>query len=103
MGMVEAELWYWRFATEMIHLYGSKSDNYHMVIYKDLARDAVPMMKKLYESTGLPWTDEVRLTIDSACRNSSAIANTWKNELSVEYQDLAETILRDSPLSKYWQ
>ena len=102
MGMVEAELWYWRYATELIHLNSGKSHNYHLLIYKDLAQNPVPLIKNLYESTGLPWTDEVRIAIDAACRKSSTFIDNWKKELSAEYQELAEAVLRDSPLSKYW-
>lgn len=103
MSLVESELWYWRYATETIHLHGNKSYNYHLAIFEDLAYRAVPIMKKLYESAGLPWTDKVRSAIEIDCSKSLAIANNWKNNLSMEHRKLSEDILQDSPLNKFWQ
>lgn len=102
MSMVKSELWYWRYATEIIHQCGNKSPNYHLVIYEDLAHEAVPIIKGIYKSAGLPWTDEIQSKIETECGDSLTIANNWKNKLPMEYQELVATILQDSPLNKFW-
>jgi|SRR5450759_295647 hypothetical protein len=102
MGMVELELWYWRYATELIDHYGSKSPNYHLVVYEDLAHDAVSKINKIYDAARLPLTDDIQSKIEKECRSSFIIANNWKNKLPIEYQKLLDPILQDSPLNKFW-
>ena len=102
MDVMESELWYWRFVNERIAAAGEGSDDYHRIIYEELAQEPVRLMRHAYEVCGLPWTDEVEQRIRAHCADSGTVADQWKRRLSREQIDLVDRVLETSPMRDWW-
>ena len=97
LSVDELELWYWRYANEIIYQAGQGSANYVLVIYEDLVHNPVGVMKRIYAASGLPWTQEIEAKIQKPVGSSEAIASAWKDKLSSQQNDWVESILGESP------
>ncbi|MFA9479094.1 sulfotransferase [Phycisphaerales bacterium AB-hyl4] len=95
-----AELWFWRYAAEMIHRLGESRPNYHLLIYEHLAADPVTQTRRLYDACRLDFTPAIERAVQPTA--SPAIARAWRNKLTAEDQHLIDTILTDSPLNTFW-
>jgi hypothetical protein len=100
MSAEESELWSWRYCNEVVHEAGRASDHYHHIIYEDLVRDPIPIMKRLYAACGLRWSKTVERSIESKSPGSPSIASAWRDRLQPEQQELIERLVR-SGLSFY--
>ncbi|MGF1537486.1 MAG: sulfotransferase [Elainellaceae cyanobacterium] len=103
MSIDELELWYWRYANEVVYQAGQGCANHLRVIYEDLVRDPIAVMKLVYETCGLPWSEHIAQGIAQNMAGSQAIAMAWQKQLSPPLAQLTESILADSPLAGLWQ
>jgi len=102
MSAEESELWFWRYATETIHNVGISSSNYHLIIYEDLVMRTIPVIRRIYDTCGLPWNSTLDQEVKATTSNSYAIASAWKSKLSNNRLDLVTKIINDSPLQELW-
>jgi hypothetical protein len=102
LSLVEAELWFWRYAAESIHAAGQNSSQYQLIVYEDLVRDPLGVARAAYDGCGLPWTATIEQTIQRMAQESEAIATAWRKKLKGEHREMVERILEDSPLREWW-
>jgi len=102
MSVEESELWYWRYYNEVVYQAGRASDHYHHIVYEDLVRDTLPIMRRLYAACRLAWSESIERAIESQSSGSPSIASAWRDRLQLEQQELVERFL-DSRLSFYPQ
>ncbi|MEX0653285.1 MAG: sulfotransferase [Phycisphaeraceae bacterium] len=104
MSAEAAELWFWRYAAEMIHRTGDGRPNYHLVVYERLAMQPFEQTRRLYEACGLAWSATVEQAVreGASASRSTAIAQAWRDRLSAEHQRMIDDVLADSPLQALW-
>jgi hypothetical protein len=103
LSTVETELWYWRYAAEMIHRAGAGNPRYRLVKYEELTRDPVETSRSLYRSCGLDWDDAVERAIRRSSQESPAIASAWGGKLGAAEREAVERILDGSLMRDWWR
>jgi len=103
MSAEEAELWYWLYATEVIHAAGVGAPQYRLVIYEQLVVDTVGVTRKLYSACGLPWTDSVESRIRRFLMGNPQTADAWKKKLKQSEAKVVARILSLSSLRSFWE
>ena len=102
MSVDEAELWYWRYAGECIHLAGEGRSNYVPVVYESLVRDPAALMRRVFDRCGLPWTVDVERGIGRMSSNSGGRADAWRSSLNDEQTRIVQRILENCSLANFW-
>ena len=103
MSALEAELWYWRYATEIIHTAGNDNRNYVAVVYEQLAAEPIPVLQACFAKCGLAWSPEIEQAAAVACRHSRQIADRWRERLAPELCERIAEVLADSPMNAWWR
>lgn len=103
MGPHESELWFWRYSTEAVHRAGFRHHRYRMVLYEDLASNAVDVMKAVYSDCGLRWTPSVERCVTSHAEGSEKLAHAWRESLGSEHKAKVRKVLRGSLMEEWWQ
>jgi hypothetical protein len=111
MGLVETEVWFWRYVNESVHAVAKNSRAYLPVVYEKLAEDPLSNARKAFEFCGLPWDAHVEAFVDERrseavgkkiSGTSASIARSWKTTLPMEYIRTVESIVQDSPIMRWW-
>ena len=102
LGIVETELWYWRYLTEQIYLAGIDRSNYLRIVYESLAKETIKFARSAYEFCGLPWTESVESIIHRGTKRTSLIAERWRKTLVAEDKETVEKVLRGSLMEDWW-
>lgn len=102
MSAEAAELWFWRYAAEMIHRAGAGRANYHLVVYEQLAAAPLAQTRGLYKACGLNWSTSIEQAAQRTAGESTSIAHAWRDRLGDDHQRLVEGVLEDSPLRSLW-
>ena len=97
MSVEESELWYWRYANEVIWDAGRASPNYRRIVYEDLVLDPVDILREYYEICGLQWDEGIERNIRASSSQSVSIASAWRKKLSAEHRELVSTVLESNP------
>ncbi len=102
MGMVEAELWFWRYANQRIWEAGQGSPRYKRILFEELASRPVDVARSVYDFCGLPWTDWIAGQTRSISKDSTKIASAWKDELEASTVEIVERVFDGSSMSAWW-
>lgn len=92
------ELWYWRFANEVIYAAGRARPAYYLVSYEELTRNPVATMRPLYAACGLAFTPEMEAAVGRTAAASREIAGKWRERLDEHQKQLVEAALKDLEL-----
>lgn len=93
MSVEESELWYWRYANEVVYEAGKTSDNYHRLVYEELVSHPIESMRHSYMAAGLQWDAQVERAIRASSSQSASIASAWREQLSPEHRELVDRVL----------
>ena len=102
MSIEESELWYWRYATEIIHSAGQGRPNYVPVLYENLVADPLKITKHLYEKCNLPWTAAIEREVSNSASHSNSVATAWYEKLLPEQIEIVKRVLAGSLMSQCW-
>ena len=102
IALDESELWFWRYAAEVIHETGSSMPNYLFVHYEQMTADPLAWAQRVFEFCDLPWDAAIAARVTGTTGESKAIANAWRDRLSPEDIALIERILDHSPMNTWW-
>lgn len=102
MSVEESELWFWRYATETVHLAGQSNERYHLVLFDELASNPDKGTREVYQFCGLDYTADIRKQVMRSSENSQSIANTWKKTISVQDWQKIKRICTGSPIAEWW-
>ncbi len=102
MDVRESELWYWCYANEKLLEHGENKERYKLIVYDQMADDAVPILQDCYSHCGLEWTNTIERKVRKRNKTSFSLAYSWKVELSQDEQKLVRRILDGSRLAAYW-
>jgi hypothetical protein len=102
MGVVESELWYWRFASEAIHAAGEGKPRYELVVYERLAANTLDIARPLYDRCGLPWDDDVAARVRASSEESGSIAAAWRTKLPPEDVAAIDKVMAGSLMASWW-
>jgi len=102
MDVVEAELWFWRYANETIHAAGSGKRSYKLVLYEDLTDAPAEVARSVSEFCGLEWDDQLALRARGISKDSKRIAAAWKTELDPGIVETIERVVDGSPMTSWW-
>ncbi len=103
MRIEESELWFWRYAAEVIHEAGEGKPQYMLINYEHMTADPLPTAEGVFRHCGLPWDDEVAARVRGTTGESKSIAKAWRDKLSTEDVALVERILDGSTMSGWWE
>lgn len=99
---LEAEIWFWRYATETLHRAGAGNPRYQLIIYEDLAANPVEVSRAVYRGCGLDWDEAIEGRIRQMSNQSRAIARAWRDRLNPDQVAHVERILGGSPVCDWW-
>jgi hypothetical protein len=111
MGLVECEVWFWRYLNESVYAAASGHAGYLRLIYEELVEAPLANARKAYDFCGLPWDAHIEAIVSRGLEGSvrgklsgtpRSIARAWKTRLSSEHIRIVESIVRDSPIMKWW-
>jgi hypothetical protein len=103
MTVEESELWYWRYANEVIYRAGQNSSNYLRIIYEELAANPLVVTQRIYEQCHLPWTQVIETEVFKVAVPAQSIAKAWYAKLSTSQIDLINRVLSGSLMSQWWE
>jgi hypothetical protein len=99
---LEAELWFWRYATETIHDAGTESGRYELVKDEAMVIDPIGTSRRLYFACGLPWEEGLE-------RYLAHKAEHWKRHtvrhselLDEEMEKAIARVMAGSPMERWW-
>ena len=98
----EGELWFWRYASEVVHRVGVEKPAYMLVKYEDLADDVVHIAERIYQHLGLVWTPYAEAHIRAQAAESRKISMAWRSKLADEDLAAIETVLDGSVMEHWW-
>ena len=111
IGLIEAEVWFWRYVNETTYEAGRNDPAYLRVIYERLAENPLQQARSFYEFCGLPWDAGVEARIirsihapssDRLSRDPGRSKPSRRARLTPEQDRIVERITRDSPLLAWW-
>lgn len=111
MDLAEAVAWFWRYNNEAIYYAGRGHQNYHCLIYENLAQNPIEIAKDIYKFCDIPWTTQVEAVISQNTRSSvwgklpadsKTVSKAWRDRLSAKNQAIAERVLENSLLEAWW-
>jgi hypothetical protein len=103
MGVVESELWYWRFASEAIHAAGQGKQQYELIVYEQLVANPPELAGRVYDVCGVPWDADVAARVKaSAGRESGSIAAAWRSKLPPEDVVAIDKVVNGSIMASWW-
>ena len=102
LSLIESELWFWRYSSEVTHEAGLGNPNYQRVIYEDLTQDPVGVAKSVFEGCGLPWDDEIERRVRQSSAESRSIATNWRTRSTAEQVEAIDSVLDGSFLREWW-
>lgn len=103
MSVDESELWYWRYAAEIVDNAGRGLPHYHPVVYERLVESPVEVGRALYSACGLAWTPRIEAAVQGTASDSASIAEAWRDRLPSELTSVVRRILEGSPLASWWE
>jgi hypothetical protein len=102
LDRAEGELWWWRYVNEALHVAGTGSESYRLVLYEDLAVRPLEITRGVYSACGLELDADVAARVQSIARGAEKIARAWRDELEPELVVLVERVLSGSPMEGWW-
>jgi hypothetical protein len=102
LGLEESELWFWRYASEVVDAAGEGCEHYHRIIFRELAEDPIPGARQIFKFAGVPWTDDVERRVAELTKHSLQIATDWEKKLTEDDWRIIHRVLDGSPLSRFW-
>jgi len=102
MTVEELELWYWRYANEIIYEAGQDSDGYLRITYEQLASDPAATTRMIYSRCGLEWNRATEASVLRMSHESRAIADRWRTNISRKHRQLVDHVLADSVMDSWW-
>lgn len=102
MCAAEAELWFWRYATESCHRAGCGSGQYMLVLDEDIASAPVGVARRLYTACGLEWTQYVEASIAVLAEHWRSRMTPWRNLLERGQMEIVQRVLNGSPMEAWW-
>jgi len=103
MGLVESELWFWRYASEMIHRAGEGKGAYILCLFETLADNCCQIAKRIYHHLGLEWNQTIEQQVKKESKSSTQIASKWRDSLSDDEIEIVEKVLDGSPMQHWWE
>lgn len=114
MEVMEAEAWYWSYATSMLHRFGEGRSNYYSLTYEALVGDQIENLKRVYQAVGLGWSDDIEQYISQSrsadnrrdwtgkVGASRAVAESWQRKLSDKETGFIQRALAASACADWW-
>ena len=106
--------WSWRAFNETAHDAVIDLSNARIVIYEDLCANPADQARAILEFAGLSCHGQTETFLArstlykgkagyyAVVRNSVAAADRWRTSMTREDQDAVISVVRDSPLARYW-
>jgi hypothetical protein len=102
MGVVESELWYWRFASEAIHTAGQGKPRYELIVYEDLVANTPDIARRIYDRCGVTWDATIAARVNASTTESAPIAAAWRTALPAEDVAAIDKVVNDSFMASWW-
>jgi hypothetical protein len=102
LSLDATELWFWRYANELIMKHGSGRDNYELVVYEQLAADPLAHARALFERAGLPFSYTIARAVADLAVNSAYHALKWRHHIDPYQYSILTEVVADSPLRDLW-
>ena len=106
--------WHWRSFNEPAVAKLSALPNGRIVIYEELCREPVEVVRALFAFLGLNWNPQTARFLDTSThedrssafydvfRVTADIADRWRHTLPKPDQEAITSVMRESPLACYW-
>lgn len=102
MSVEESELWYWRYASETIHVAGEGKPRYELIVYEELVADLLDVAKRVFKVCGLEWDGRIARCVNQSGSQSSSIAAAWRVKLSSEDLEIINRVFSGSLMESWW-
>jgi hypothetical protein len=106
--------WSWREFCETAFASIAGRSNARVVVYEDLCAHPMEEARAILEFSNLNWNPRTKTFLTrstqhdgragyyAVVQNSVAAAQRWRSEMAPEDQEAVRSVVRDSPLARYW-
>jgi hypothetical protein len=101
--MEESELWYWRYANEMVYNCGNGRRQYRVIKDEDVWANPLSVTQDLFANDDLELGTFAHRYIKRVSQNWHDCTAPWRSLLNPDDVRLVERILDGSVMEKWWE